>query len=117
MPRCSDGKREWSLDLKARVVAQTLIEGETVKRVAGRFDLIPSTVSDWRRMAQQSKLVLPNLDGTGFMPIEIKEAAVLAETRVDAGGSDTLDIIKGDVVIRLNTSTPGGRIAEIVMAL
>lgn len=117
VPRRSDGKREWPLDLKARVVAETLIEGETVKGVAGRYDLIPSTVSDWRRMARQGKLVLPNLDGMGFAPIEIKEAAVLAETRVDSGGSDTLDIIKGDVVIRLNASTPAGRIAEIVMAL
>lgn len=117
VPRRLDGKREWPLDLKARVVAETLIEGETVKGVAGRYDLIPSTVSDWRRMARQGKLVLPNLDGMGFVPVEIKEAALPAETRVDAGGSDTLDIIKGDVVIRLDASTPAGRIAEIVLAL
>ncbi|MEQ3729325.1 MAG: transposase [Tateyamaria sp.] len=116
-PQRSDGKREWPLDLKARIVAETLIEGETVKGVAGRYDLIPSTVSDWRRMARQGKLVLPNLDGMGFLPVEIEEAAVPAEVPVGAGRSGTLDIVKGDVVIRLDASTPAGRIAEIVMAL
>ena len=50
MPRRSDGKRNWPLELKARVVAETMIESETVNAVAKRYELIPSTVSDWRRM-------------------------------------------------------------------
>lgn len=58
-----DGKPEWPLDLKARVVAETLIKGETVKWVAGRYDLIPGTVSDWRRMARQSHLRYKPSDG------------------------------------------------------
>jgi transposase len=115
--RRSDGKREWPLDLKARIVAETLIEGETVKGVAGRYDLIPSTVSDWRRMARQGKLVLPNLDGMGSAPVELDEAATPADAPVVAGRSGTHDIIKGDVVIRLDALTPPGRIAEIVTAL
>ena len=117
VPRRSDGKREWPLNLKARIVAETLIEGETVKGVARRYDLIPSTVSDWRRMARQGKLVLPNLDGMGFLPVEMEGAAGLVEGPVGAERLGTLDIIKGDVVIRLDASTPAGRIAEIVMAL
>ncbi len=53
-------------------LAETLIEGETVNAVAKRYELIPSTVSDWRRMARQGKLVLPNLDGMDFVPVEIE---------------------------------------------
>ena len=79
VPRRADGKRNWPPELKARIVSETLIDGETVKAVAQRYELIPSTVSDWRRMARQGKLVLPNLGGMDFVPVEIEAPALLAE--------------------------------------
>lgn len=114
VPRRADGKRDWPLELKARIVAETLIEGETVKAVAQRYELIPSTVSDWRRMARQGKLVLPNLDGMGFVPVEI-EAPVAQPVPTTSSG--TIDVVTGDVAVRLDAATPAPRIAEIARAL
>jgi transposase len=102
--------------LKARIVAETLIEGETVKAVAKRYELIPSTVSDWRRMARQGKLVLPNLDGINFVPVEIEAPAPVAQP-LAATSSGTIDLIKGDVIVRLDSATPAGRVGEIARAL
>lgn len=102
--------------LKARIVAETLIEGETVKAVAKRYELIPSTVSDWRRLARQGKLVLPNLDGMDFVPVEIEAPAPEAQP-LAATSSGTIDVIKGDVTVRLDAAATATRIAEIARAL
>lgn len=77
IPRSSDGKRRWPLELKARIVAETLIEGATVSEVAKRYDLVPSSVSDWRRMARTGKLLLPNLDGMDFVPVQFEDPKAL----------------------------------------
>jgi transposase len=116
VPRRADGKRNWPSELKARIVAETLIEGETVKAIAKRYELIPSTVSDWRRMARQGKLVLPNLDGMNFVPVEIEAAAPLAQP-LPAASASTIDVIRHDVTVRLDAATPAARIAEIARAL
>ena len=116
VPRRADGKRNWPPELKARVVAETLIEGETVNGVAKRYELIPSTVSDWRRLARQGKLVLPNLDGMDFVPVEIEAPAPLAEP-LPAESASPIDVIKGDVIVRLAAETPAVRIAEIARAM
>ena len=116
VPRRADGKRNWPSELKARIVAETLIEGATVNAVAKRYELIPSTVSDWRRMARQGKLVLPNLDGMDFVPVEIEVPAPLTPP-LPTTSSSTIDLIKGDVTVRLYAETPAVRIAEIARAL
>jgi transposase len=105
VPRRRDGKRNWPLELKARIVAETLIEGETVNAVAKRYELIPSTVSDWRRMARQGKLVLPNLDGMYFVPVQVEEAAAPMAKPSVVPPSGTLDVIKGDITVRLDATT------------
>ncbi|MFC6761648.1 IS66 family insertion sequence element accessory protein TnpB [Sulfitobacter porphyrae] len=86
-------------------MAETLIEGETVKRVAQRHDLFPSRVTDRRRMARQGKLVFPNSMGMGFVPVEVDQAAVPVVAPVVVGRLDTLDIIREAHVM------PGGETA------
>jgi transposase len=115
IPRRSDGKRHWPLELKARIVAETLTEGATVNRVAKQYEIKPSCLSDWRRMAREGKLVLPNLDGIDFVPLQIEEPKL--PVSVPAISSGTLDVIKGDVTVRLDTGTTPERIAQIAAAL
>jgi len=116
VPRRADGKRNWPPELKARIVAETLIDGETVRAVAKRNELIPSTVSDWRRMARQGTVVLPNLDSMDFVPVEIEAPAPLGGP-LPAASTSPIDVIKGDVTVRLDAATPAARIVEIARAM
>ena len=106
------GKRRWPREVKAKIVAESLVEGARVSDVAARHDLIPSHLSDWRRQAREGKLILPVLEETPlFVPIEHE---------LGAGASlaaPTLDIIKNGVTIRVDCKTPAGRISEIAAAL
>ena len=88
VPRRADGKRNWPPELKARIVAETLIEGSTVNAVVKRYELIHSTMSDWRRMARQGKLVLPNLGGIDFVPVDVEASVPVAQPVLQYAGCD-----------------------------
>ena len=107
------GHRRWPDDLKARIVAETLVEGATVNAVARRYDLRPNHLSEWRRQAREGKLILPAVpEDVEFAPLVLQ-----GESRIDAPVSDgTLDVIRGEVTVRLD-ATPACRIAEIVHVL
>jgi transposase len=108
------GKRHWPEALKARIVAETLVDGATVNAVARRYDMRPNHVSEWRRLARTGKLVLPAVpaDCCGFAPISLHQDPVPEPAMAGA-----LDVIRGEVTLRLDAATPAIRIAEIVRAL
>ena len=108
------GKRHWPEALKARIIAETLVDCATVNAVARRYDMRPNHVSEWRRLARTGRLVLPALtDDIGFAPIFVRPEPVPAPVPV----AGVLDVIRGEVTLRLDAATPAIRIAEIVRAL
>ncbi len=94
----SGGKRSWPSELKARIVAETLVEGARVNEIATRYDLSASRVSDWRRQAREGKLVLPALSENMFVPVEMAVATHSAGLfkPVFVGGQD--DFPKGSTL-------------------
>lgn len=112
------GHRRWPDELKARIVAETLVEGVTVNEVARRYDMKPNHLSSWRRLARDGKLVLPAPAGeTSFAMLTIEEPPVWNNTSAGAVEDDRMEVVVGSVVIRLASTTNAKRLAEIVAAL
>ena len=107
----------WPQDVKARIVAETLVDGATVNAVAQRYGMRPNHLSEWRRMAREGKLVLPNLDGVSFVPVAIEEPTTAALPDVPEAVIGVIDVLKDNVTIRLSADTSAARIAEIAAAL
>lgn len=101
--------------MKGQLVAETLVPGVTVNEVARRVGMRPNHFSEWRRQARQGKLVLPDLSGAAFVPVEVAVVSPPAEEPPTL--SRTLDLIKGEVTIRVDADTPAARIAGIAAAL
>jgi len=103
------GRRSWPDDVKARIVAESYERGVRVCDVARRNGITPQHLSSWRGLARQGKLALPDEDGALFAALEVEATA---------GPSDgAIEILCGDVVIRLPGDVPACRLAEVALAL
>lgn len=117
-----NGRRRWSHDAKAYIVAETLKPGATVNAVAGKFGVGANHLSEWRRLAKDGKLVLPAPDPdehVEFAPVVICDAgpAVQPPMPLPAPEEDKVEILFRGVSIRLGADTAAPRIAEIARAV
>lgn len=112
------GHRRWPDDLKARIVAETLVPGATVNTVARKYDMRPNHLSAWRRMAKDGELVLPAPDPEAeFAPLVVFDVERSPPLEESGAVPPVIEVVAGDVAVRLNGDTPAARIAEIVRAL
>lgn len=70
------GRRRWPDDVKARIVAESLMPGARVCDVAQKYGLIARHLSQWRGLARKGKLVLPGDDAPAFVPLMLEPVAV-----------------------------------------
>ena len=53
------GHRRWPDEVKAQIVAESIVPGAVVTQIARRHGCRPQQVHDWRRLARAGKLTLP----------------------------------------------------------
>lgn len=109
------GRRRWSAEAKARIVAESFAPDVSVSAVARRHGLRPAQLFAWRRLARDGRLALAFEEGPGFAPVVITPERDRAGPRCD--GDERIEIDSGAVIVRLPGATPAARIAEIAQAL
>lgn len=72
-------RRAWSPEEKAAIVAESLLDGETVCGVARRHGLTPQQLFTWRRQARVTTDEDGLADGPAFLPAVVAAEPPVAE--------------------------------------
>jgi len=113
------GRRRWSDEAKAAIVAESFLPGVRVADVARRHGLTPQQLTGWRRLAREGKLVLP-ADETAmtFAPVLIEDDAPGAVLSASGDhGPCVIEVETCGMVLRVPLETSTRRLAEIVSTL
>ena len=110
-----EAHRQWSDEMKARIVSESLRPGVTVNEVAARHGIKANHLSSWRTLARQGKLVLPEPeDAVEFAAMVVEPPTPEPPT---AKAVSRAEIVVGPVTIRLEEGASANRIAAIARAL
>ena len=116
------GRRRWTMDDKARIVAETLEPGLSVSDVARRHGLTPQQLFAWRREARQrtmqSEVAPPEfVPAVLEAPVDSPAAAATPKRpqRRRTAGSIELEI--DGVIVRVGTGARPAAIAAVIRAL
>lgn len=107
--------RHWPDEVKAKIVSESLRPGATVNEVAQRYGLRANSLSTWRTLARQGKLVLPEPeDAVEFAAMAVDPPLIERPTGKVATRAE---IVVGPVTIRMEEGASASRIAAIARAL
>jgi transposase len=109
------GRRRWSDEVKARIVAESLAPGVVVSEVARRHELRPQQLFAWRRQARQGGLALPAED-LAFVPV-VRAAAEAPAAKTPAPPATMIEVALGEVVVRVPPAVDGRLLAKVLRAV
>jgi transposase len=106
------GRRRWSAEAKARIVAESLAPGVVISEVARRHDLRPQQLFAWRHQARQGRFALPAAE-LSFVPVVGATDAPPADTSV----APVIEVALGGAVVRVPPEVDGKLLAKVLRAV
>jgi transposase len=115
------GRRRWSAEEKARIVAETLEPGARVADVARRWQLCPQQVFGWRREARHDGSVAcgrpvgpAKLD---FVPIIAEAPSPELPSRAAAAVAQVIEVTLAGAVVRVSGIDDGAQLTAVLRAV
>ncbi|KAF0186664.1 MAG: hypothetical protein FD160_318 [Caulobacteraceae bacterium] len=106
-------------------MAESFAPGARVSAVAARHRVLPQQLTTWRRAAREGRLALPADAGEMFAPLVIDPPASSIDATAVSMVSPTsapgdmrwIEILAGDVIVRLPEDASPARIGDIAARL
>jgi transposase len=111
------GRRSWSRDDKARIVAESLAARANVSAVARRYGLRPQQVYAWRRLARTGALALPAEEEIGFVPLIAPAGDATAPATTVQSRPGSVEIELAGTVIRAAPGVDWRFLREVLRAV
>lgn len=112
-----DGRRRWTVDEKARIVAETLDPGAVVSVIARRHGLTPQQLFAWRREARQRTVSSADLL-PGFVPAVVDLPEPLRGKRSHGRAvAAAIELEIAGVTVRVGHGARASTVAAVIRAL
>ncbi|MCV3244013.1 transposase [Mesorhizobium robiniae] len=118
------GRRQWSVDDKARIIAETLEPNAIISEVARRYGLRPQQVFAWRREARKRAASVQQ-DSPAFVPAVV--AAPTSESAAKHPGrprkrkmvrdAGVIELEIDGVVMRVGRGADASTVSAVIRAL
>ena len=105
-------RRRWSLEEKARIVAESLDPATTSSAVARRYGLHASQLFTWRQQLQRRASSVETSGTPGFVPVLLAE-----DGAAPAEAVGRMEIALGPAVVRVGADVDGPALRRVLEAV
>ena len=109
-------RRRWTVEAKARIVAESCVDGASVSEVARRHGIRPQQLFGWRHQARAGGLTGNADRPPAFVPIAAQASCGSMRVATGAAGS-AIEIEIAGAIVRVRGSVPGAVLAEVLTAV
>ena len=112
-------RRAWTAEQKARIIAESLAGGETVSAVARRHDLTPQQLFGWLRAARRRVASESAENELAFAPVIVETLGAPVDASIAArrAGSLMVEVVFGDVTVRIPSGIDAATLAMVLRAV
>jgi transposase len=115
-------RRRWGVAEKLRIVAECREPGTRICDVAARYDVCPSLLHNWRRLAREGRL--RNGDATDFVPVRLTSStgdvpalSPLPPSTTDHGSAAIEVVLPSGGKVLIHRDTPVAMLRAVIAGL
>ena len=105
------GRRRWTPEARARIIAESLEPGANVSEVARRHGIFPQQLYTWRRSLRE------RAEAMTFVPAVVDDEDENRAMRIAAPSRGQIVIEAGDLAIRIPSDVTADHIERVLLAV